>query len=301
MADRIDAHHHLWRYDAEHYGWIDDRMSALRRDYLAAEFGGELKSEHITGSVLVQVQQSLEETDWLLSQASASEWIRGVVGWAPISSPEFPGILRRLCHQDKLRGLRHIVQDEPDERFILRPDFNRGIAAMTGSGLVYEILIYERHLPLAIEFVSRHPGQVFVLDHLAKPRVRERELDPWRARLTELARHENVWCKLSGLVTEADWQRWTVNDLHPYFNVALDAFGPRRLMAGSDWPVCLLASSYARWWETVHELLGQLSEEDRDAILGKNAVEVYRLQSRPESAPTTTHVQTASEIRRPTR
>jgi L-fuconolactonase len=278
MADRIDAHHHLWHYDPGNYSWIDDRMSVLRRDYLAAEFAGELKSAHITGSVVVQARHSLEETDWLLSLASTSAQILGVVGWAPIASPDFPGILHLLSRHSKLKGLRHIIQDEPDDRFILRPDFNHGIAAMKGSGLVYEILIHERHLPFAIEFVSCHTDQVFVLDHLAKPRIRERRMDPWQAQLTELARHENVWCKLSGLVTEANWQTWTVNDLRPYFDVALDAFGPRRLMAGSDWPVCLLATSYARWWETVDELVRELPEADRDAILGTNAVEIYRLQ-----------------------
>jgi len=295
MADRIDVHHHLWRYDPEHYGWIDDRMSVLRRDYLPAEFERELKSANMTGSVVVQAQQSSEETDWLMSLASTSERVLGVVGWAPIASPDFPEILQRLCRNSKLKGLRHIVQDEPDDRFILRTDFNRGVAAMKGSGLVYEILIRERHLPFAIEFVSGHPDQVFVVDHLAKPRIREGKIDPWQAQLTELARHENVWCKLSGLVTEADWQRWRVNDLRPYFDLALDAFGPRRLMAGSDWPVCLLASSYARWWDTVHELLRELSEADRDAILGKNAVQVYRLQMPPEALPTTKDDRSTSE------
>jgi L-fuconolactonase len=237
--------HHLWRYDLEHYAWIDDRMGVLRRDYSAPEFESELRSANMAGSVVVQARQSLEETDWLLSVASSSERILGVVGWAPIASPEFPEILQRLSRNSQLKGLRHIVQDEPDDHFILRPDFNHGVAAMKGSGLVYEILIHERHLPFAIEFVSSHPEQAFVLDHLGKPRIREGKIDPWQAQLTELARLENVWCKLSGLVTEADWRKWTVRDLRPYFHAALDAFGPRRLMAGSDWPVCLLASSYA--------------------------------------------------------
>lgn len=278
MADWIDVHHHLWRYDPERYAWIDDTMTILRRDYLPAEFDMELKSAQITGSVVVQAQQSLEETDWLLSLASSSEHLLGVVGWAPISRPDFPDILQRLSRHPKLKGLRHIIQDEPDDRFILRPDFNRGIGAIRASDLVYEILIHERHLSFAIEFVRRHPDQRFVLDHLAKPRIRDRKMHPWKTQLAELARCDNVHCKLSGLVTEADWRTWTANDLRPYFGIALDAFGPRRLMAGSDWPVCLLASSYARRWDTVHDFLGQLSPPDRDAILGNNAIELYRLQ-----------------------
>jgi L-fuconolactonase len=275
MAERIDAHHHLWQYDPVRYGWIDDRMAALRRDYLISDFEQELKSAGIAGSIVVQAQQSLDETEWLLSVAE-SESLLGVVGWAPIASPDFPGVLQRLSGHKKLKGLRHIIQDETDDRFILQPDFNRGITEMKKSGLVYEILIYERHLPYAIEFVHRHPDQVFVVDHIAKPRIREGKMDPWRTQLGELARHENVYCKLSGMVTEADWGTWTTAVLRPYFDVVLDAFGPRRLMAGSDWPVCLL-SSYSRWWATVQDFVSQLSEADRDAILGTNAIEVYRL------------------------
>ena len=277
MVERIDAHHHLWQYDPVRYGWIDDRMAVLRRDYLIADFEQELKSAGIVGSVVVQAQQSLDETEWLLSVATESESLLGVVGWAPIDSADFPEALHRLSGRKKLKGLRHIVQDEPDDRFLLRPDFNRGITEMKKSGLVYEILIYERHLPYAIEFVHRHPGQVFVLDHIAKPRIREGKIDPWQKQLAELARHENVYCKLSGMVTEADWGAWTTAALRPYFDVALDAFGPRRLMAGSDWPVCLLAASYSRWWTTVQDFVGELSQADRNAILGTNAIEVYRL------------------------
>src|SRR5262249_45989716 len=159
--------------------------------------------------------------------------IRGVVGWAPISTPDFPQIVEKLKTLEKLKGLRHIVQAEPDDEFILRADFNKGISALAGTGLVYDILIYERHLPATIEFVDRHPNQVFVLDHVAKPRIKERLIEPWRSHVTELAKRENVYCKLSGMVTEADWENWNVKDLSPYADSALEAFGPNRLMFGS--------------------------------------------------------------------
>jgi L-fuconolactonase len=188
--------------------------------------------------------------------------------------------LERFAGQTKLKGLRHIIQDEPDDRFILRQDFNRGIALMKTSGLIYEILIHQHHLPCAVEFVDQHPDQVFVLDHLAKPRIREGKIDPWQKYLANLARRENVYCKISGMVTEADWSNWRPEDLRPYFDVVLDVFGPRRLIAGSDWPVCLLAASYERWWQTLREFLSDLSASEQDCILGTNAVRVYRLDDR---------------------
>lgn len=252
-------------------------MSVLKRDYLPEEFARELSSAGWAGSVVVQARQTMEETDWLLSLAAQSAKLWGVVGWAPIADAGFPSLFERLGDQNKLKGLRHIIQDEPEDRFILRPDFNRGIAAMKDSGLVYEILIRERHLPAAIEFVDRHSDQVFVLDHLAKPRIAEGRLDPWRTHIVELARREHVYCKVSGMVTEADWSGWTPADLRPYFDVVLNAFGPGRLIAGSDWPVCLLATTYAQWCQTLGGFVSELSTTEQDCILGTNAVQVYRL------------------------
>src|SRR5690348_2546240 len=173
MAERVDAHHHLWEYRSRSYAWIDQRMEVLRRDYLPEDFERESTSAGISGSVVVQARQSIAETEWLLSLAKKSRPLWGVVGWAPIASAKFPAVLERLRRHEKLKGLRHLIQDEPDDGYILRRDFNRGITAMKGSSLVYDILVHERHLPQAIEFVDRHPGQVFVLDHLAKPRIRE--------------------------------------------------------------------------------------------------------------------------------
>jgi L-fuconolactonase len=276
MAEKIDAHHHLWRYTPEDYAWISDRMSILCRDFSAGNLERELGAAGFSGAVTVQARQSLEETEWLLSMPD-SPVLRGVVGWAPIASDRFPADLERLRAHKMLKGLRHVIQDEPDQNYINRPDFNRGIAALQGSGLVYDILVYEKQVAAAIEFVDRHPNQIFVLDHMGKPRIRERVLEPWRKNISELARREHVYCKLSGLVTEADWASWTEDDLQRYVDIALAAFGPQRIMAGSDWPVCLLATTYAKWFEVVDRMIDSLSASEKSRILGGTAIEAYRL------------------------
>jgi L-fuconolactonase len=276
-SEKIDAHHHLWRYSPAEYGWIDDRMPALRRDFLPADLEKELHAAGIAGAVTVQARQSLAETEWLLSLAGTSVFLRGVVGWAPIASERFPAAFDQLRSHKKLKGLRHLIQDEPDPDFINRPDFNRGLSALKGSGLVYDILIFEKQLSAAIAFVDRHPSQIFVLDHMAKPPIRAGAMEPWRTHFSELARRENVYCKLSGLVTEADWAAWAEDGLRVYVEIALAAFGPRRMMVGSDWPVCLLATTYGGWLETVDRLIVSLSATEKGRILGGTATEVYRL------------------------
>src|SRR5580658_8560438 len=277
MIERIDAHHHLWCYSKKEYGWIDGNMTSIARDFLPQDLEKVLASSGIQGSIAVQARQTLEETQSLLNFAQEFPFIRGVVGWAPIARPEFPQVLERFHHFEKLKGFRHVVQDEPDDAFLLRPDFNAGIALFKRYGLVYDILIFERQLPAAISFVDRHPAQVFVLDHIAKPRIRDQVLEPWRTNIRELARRENVFCKLSGMVTEAQWAKWRPSDLEPYFDVVLNAFGPKRLLAGSDWPVCLLATAYQTWFSTLGEFLSSLSSTDQERILGGVASEVYSL------------------------
>jgi L-fuconolactonase len=283
-SEVIDAHHHLWRYTPEEYGWIDDPMAVLRRDFLPADLETEIASAgasgiDIDGTIAVQARQTLEETHWLLDLADRCSAMRGVVGWAPIAGAEFPAVMEQFDGRAKLKGLRHVIQGEPDENYILREDFNAGIRALAGSGLVYDILIYERHLPQTIEFVDRHPGQCFVLDHIAKPKIATDELEPWAARIRELAQRENVWCKLSGMVTEAKWDAWSSESetLRPYLDTVIEAFGPARLMAGSDWPVCLVASGYAQWWAVLRAYFADFSEEERAGIFGGTAIEVYRL------------------------
>jgi L-fuconolactonase len=274
---RIDAHHHFWRYDPAEYGWISESMPAIRRDFFPADLEAEIRAVGVEGAISVQARQSLEETRWLLELAGGSDFIKGVVGWIPLAAADVRAQLDALSGEAMLVGIRHIVQDEPDENFILGEDFNRGVAALKEYQLAYDILVYERHLPQAAEFVDRHPQQVFVLDHLAKPRAKENELEPWRTNIRRMAERPNVYCKLSGLATEADWQHWTEPQLRPYLEAALEAFGPQRLMFGSDWPVCLLAATYRRWHDLVAEFCSRLSISEQARIFGGTAIEAYGL------------------------
>jgi L-fuconolactonase len=274
---RIDAHHHFWKYDPTEYGWINDSMRVIRRDFLPADLQAEIGPVGIDGVISVQARQTLEETRWLLELAEQNKFIKGVVGWVPLAAPDVCKHLDELSQRPHLKGIRHVVQDEPDDRFILREDFNAGVRALADYGLVYDILIYERHLPQAIEFVDRHPRQVFMLDHLAKPRVKEHVVEPWRTDIGRLAARDNVYCKISGLVTEADWQGWTEGLLAVYLGTVLEAFGPRRVTFGSDWPVCLLASSYVKWYELVKGFCAKLSAAEQARVFGETAVEAYRL------------------------
>ena len=278
MTEKIDAHQHFWRYEPAEFGWIGKSMAMLKRDFLPAELHEEMRAAGIDGSVAVQARQTAAETAWLLALAEKYSFIHGVVGWAHIAGPEFPAVLEQLSSNPKLRGLRHVIQDEPDDQFILRPDFNAGINALLGTGLVYDILIFERHLPQTIQFVDRHPEQVFVLDHAAKPKIEAGELSPWAENIRELSKRQNVYCKISGMVTEADWRSWTPAMLAPYVDTLLEAFGPTRLMAGSDWPVCTVASGYSKWFRTLDSFLLQLSNAERDRVLGGTAIEAYGLK-----------------------
>jgi L-fuconolactonase len=282
MAEVIDAHHHLWSYKASDFAWISSDMSVIARDFLPNHLQVELQKAHVDGTVVVQAIQSVEETEWLLSIAGECSFLQGVVGWAPICSESFPAFLDRFKHEKKLKGLRHVIQDEPDDNFILRSDFNRGISAMARSGLVYDILIFAKHLPATIQFVDRHPNQVFVLDHIAKPPIKAGILEPWRSHIRQLAGRKNVFCKLSGMVTEANWSQWRIENLQPYVDVILEAFGPERLMAGSDWPVCLLATAYSDWFATLHKILHSLSASEKENIFGKVASHVYHLNEKED-------------------
>jgi L-fuconolactonase len=273
----IDSHHHFWRYDPREYGWISESMSILRRDFLPADLQREAHAAGIDGVVSVQARQTVEETRWLLELAGQNAFLRGVVGWVPLVSAGVRQDLERFAVYPKLKAVRHVLQDEPDDDYILRDDFNRGIALLKEFGLRYDILIFERHLPQTIEFVDRHPGLTFILDHVAKPRIRDRLLSPWRENMRELARRPNVYCKLSGMATEADPHAWTPKQLWPYMEVALEAFGPRRLMFGSDWPVCLLAVEYPRWLAVVREFAAKLSPAEQERMFGGTAIEAYGL------------------------
>lgn len=274
---RIDAHHHLWKYIREEYPWMADNMDVIRRDFLPDDLQLVMREARIDGSVVVQARQKVEETAWLLDLAGRNDFMRGVVGWVPLVEPTVHRDLERFAVHPKLKAVRHVLHDEPDDFYMLRNDFSDGIAQLAGFGLAYDVVIFERHLPQTIQFVDRHPNQVFVVDHVAKPRIREHTMSPWREKIHELARRENVYCKLSGMVTEADWQNWTEDHLRPYWEVVLSAFGPQRLMFGSDWPVLIVASSYGRWVDVVRSLISTLSQAEQECIMGSTAIRAYRL------------------------
>lgn len=274
----IDAHQHFWIYSPAEYDWIDDSMSALRRNFLPEDLKPELEHNDFKGSVAVQARQTLEETRWLLELAERCPSILGVVGWADLRSPDIHSHLKTLTRNPKLVGIRHIVQSEPDDRFLLQPDFLRGISALEEFNLAYDILIYTKHLPLAAEFVERFPRQRFVLDHLAKPPIKSGEIDSWAHGIMRLANFPNVFCKLSGLVTETAWQHWQPAQIVPFLDVAFASFGADRLMIGSDWPVCLVAAPYARAVNVVKTYLMTQKPEWQDAVLGGNAQKFWHLR-----------------------
>ena len=275
----IDSHQHFWTYNPARHGWIDDNMGVLKRDFLPEELAGELDAAKIGASIAVQADQSEQETLFLLDLATRSRSIAGVVGWIDLASPAIDERLRFFSQFEKLCGFRHVVQSEPDDRFVVQPDFMRGISRLQEFGFTYDILIYPRQLPAAIELVGKFPGQRFVVDHLAKPEIKTKNIATWARHLGDIARSANVYCKLSGLVTEADWRRWTPTDFDPYLEVVFEAFGADRLMFGSDWPVCLLAASYQQVKQIVEEYVDRKAPTEREKIFGANAIRFYDLKA----------------------
>jgi L-fuconolactonase len=273
----IDAHHHLWEYNDRDYVWMTGEMTALRRNFLVPELKQVMRESGVEGTVTVQARQMTEETEWLLDLAGRNAFIHGVVGWVPLVDPDVSKYLERFAQNPKLKAVRHVLHDELDDSYMLRADFNRGISLLRSFGLAYDILIFERHLPQTLAFVDRHPGQMFVVDHIAKPRIKARLLSPWRERMQELARRENVFCKVSGMATEADWKAWTADDLRPYFDAVLSAFGPKRLMFGSDWPVLTLAGGYKTWMDTFRSFIAELSADEQESMRRGSAIAAYRL------------------------
>ncbi len=274
---RIDSHQHFWNYSPEAHAWIDDSMAALKRDFLPEHLKAELEKEGFEGSVAVQASQTLEETQWLLGLAEKFSYIKGVVGWVDLRSPEARRQLQKFASRSKFKGVRHVAQSEPDDRFLVGKDFLEGIKALEEFHLTYDILVFPRQLPAAIELARRFPRQPFVLDHIAKPEIKAGKMSPWRENIRELAQNPNVYCKLSGMVTEADWKGWKPEDFKPYLDVIFEAFGPKRLLFGSDWPVCLLAGNYASVKKIAEDYLAGFSREDREAIMGGNAERFYKL------------------------
>jgi L-fuconolactonase len=273
----VDAHHHLWDPALADYPWMTDEVAAIRRRFGPDDLEPLLREHGIDGTVLVQARSSLDETRWLLELADAAPFVRGVVGWIDLTDPDAAGVLAELGG-GRLVGIRHQVHDEPDPEWLLRPDVQRGIAAVGAADLAYDFLVRARELPAALETARAQPGVRFVVDHLAKPPVRDGSADAWAEELAAIARLPNVSCKLSGLVTEADWNGWRREELAPYLQRALDWFGPERSLFGSDWPVCLLAADYGSVLDLLHSALDGLDEPERAAVLGETAVRVYHLE-----------------------
>jgi L-fuconolactonase len=272
---KIDAHQHFWQYSAAEYRWIGADMPGLKRDFLPVDFKPLLDAEGFEGSIAVQARQDLDETRWLLELASANTWLKCVVGWVDLCSEQASAQLDQFGQHEKFVGVRHVVQGEPDDEFMLRADFRNGIGHLAEHGLTYDLLLYPRHLPVAVKLVREFEKQRFVLDHIAKPGIADQALQPWVDEIRELAKCENVWCKISGMVTEARWKQWSAADFRPYLDVIFEAFGPERLMVGSDWPVCTLSASYGETLGIVREYIERLSEAEQDAILGGTCAEFY--------------------------
>jgi L-fuconolactonase len=276
----VDAHHHLWDLSVRDQDWITGpEMAAIRRDFTVEELAREAGAAGVDATVLVQTVTVAEETPEFLAIASSSDLVAGVVGWTDLTAPDVAGTLERLRAGGPLVGIRHQVQGEPDPRWLVRPDVLAGLRAVARAGLVYDLVVRPHQLPACAEAAARVPELVFVLDHLGKPRIASGAVEPWAAAVRSLASLPNTVCKLSGLVTEADWSSWTPADLRPYAEVALDCFGPDRLMFGSDWPVCLLAAAgYGEVLDTARELITGLSPTEQEAVLGGTAARVYGLE-----------------------
>ena len=287
----VDAHHHLWHLGARDQDWITGpALAPLRRNFLLADYQPLARSGGVAASVVVQTVTVPEETPELLTLAAASDLIAGVVGWADLTAPGLAdriAALTALPGGDKLVGLRHQVQHEPDPQWLTRPDVLRGLTAIAAAGLVYDLVITARQLGQAAQAAAAVPGLLFILDHLGKPPIAAGGIQPWAQDVRRLAALPNTACKLSGLVTEADWHRWDVADLRPYTDTAFDAFGPARMMFGSDWPVCTLAASYGGVLEAARDLTGALSDAEREAVFSGTATGLYRLRSgrRPAGGP----------------
>ncbi len=274
----LDAHHHLWRFNKTDYGWMDDSMEVLKQDYLPSDLEKEIGNAGVSGTVVVQARQILDETRWLLELAEQNYFIKGVVGWVDLCSTRLDRQLEEFAGNPKLVGVRHVIHDEPDDDFMLSDAFIKGMEKLQGYGLTYDLLLFPKHLGRAVQLVRMFPGQPFVLDHISKPFIKSGIIQPWKDDIEALAFHPNVWCKISGMVTEASLDLWKYEDFVPYMKVIVDAFGTGRLMLGSDWPVCRLAGEYQEVMKIPVGYLGYLPERERKKIFYQNAIDFYQLK-----------------------
>lgn len=276
---KIDSHHHLWKYSADEYPWMGEGMEVLRKDYWTDDLRAIAADNQVDGFITVQARQSILETQTLLDLTQQEPLIRGVVGWVDFASEQCEEQLEQFGSHPRLKGLRHVVHDEPDDQFILGTAFNRGIKMMAGRGLVYDILIFAKHLTPSIRFAEMHSNIPMVVDHIAKPTIRSTKIDQqWQTEIRQLASLSHVACKFSGVATEVRDDSWNIETIRPYWETVLECFGPKRLMFGSDWPVCLLRTEYTRWMETVIELVSTLSSDEQADIMGRTAQRIYHLE-----------------------
>ena len=276
----IDSHHHLWKYSPEQYGWIDDAKQPLKKDFLGPELREIAAAGGVDGFVSVQARQIVEETQALIDIAAEEPLIKAVVGWVPLADDNVSEVLDRFKDSKILKGVRHVVQDEPDDRFILGADFNRGVSKLNDYGLVYDVLIFAKQLPASIEFVDHHASLPMVLDHIAKPTIHADAFDAdWEKNFREIAKRPNLTCKFSGVVTEVRDAEWSIDTVRPYWDVALEAFTPKRLMFGSDWPVCLLRCEHKKWVDTVKELASELSADEQEDFFAGTVTRAYGLET----------------------
>jgi L-fuconolactonase len=274
----IDSHHHLWKYVPQDFPWITGDFQKLDRHFLLGDVKPFMKENDVSGLVTVQACQTLQETEWLLQLASEHSEILGVVGWVPLADKSVEEALAGLSVHPKLKGIRHLLQDEPDPAYMLRSDFNCGVRHLRKFGLAYDILISDHQIQHAQTFVRQHPDQVFVLDHIGNPQIREQVFRPWRESMHGMAECPNVYCKISGMVTQASWEDWTESDLNPYFDAVLELFGPKRLMFGSDWPVLTLACDYSRWINVLRRVISKLTPDEQAWITHRTAATAYQIR-----------------------
>jgi L-fuconolactonase len=274
----IDSHQHFWRFDPNRDTWITDEMYKIRRDFLPSDLQPILQANGIDGCIAVQVDQSTQETDFLLDLADQNAFIRGVVGWINLQSPDLEEKLAYYKIYSKLKGYRHVLQSETDRALMLKPAFKRGITALGKHGYTYDILIYPDQLGYTKDFVAAFPDQPFVLDHIAKPYIKHRYItDEWKDAIRAVAAYPNLYCKISGIVTEADWYNWKPEHFNVYLDTVVEAFGTHRILYGSDWPVCLVAASYEQVVNIVRDYFAPFSPDEQAAFFGGNATKLYKL------------------------
>lgn len=273
----IDSHQHFWQYESTKHEWIDDTMSIIRRNFLPSELKEVYAENLIDGCIAVQADQTLEETDFLLKQAKENDFIKGVVGWADLRSENIDSLLEEYHSNKHLKGWRHIVQGEPDYNFLLRSNFLRGISYLEKYNYTYDILVLPHQLGATLEFVKHFPNQKFVIDHMAKPYIKDGFYEGWAVLMKEIAKQENVFCKISGMITEANYNYWKPLQIQPYMDLVLSAFGANRVMFGSDWPVCLVAGNYGQVKSLVTDFVSRLTRDEERGIMGENAIKFYNL------------------------